>query len=642
MRNIEKLRNYFLGKDPQLNETLADNSLKLIGIPGKFFVVRSEMLKALKTLKDDLQAKIDAEADTRAEADAVLSGLIDQIQDWIDHADFISEEDLNAALSSYYTKEQVDALISVIPTFEVRVVIELPSPLEGEFGVLYLVPSDDPEQQNVYNEFILVEMEIDGAPVKFWEQVGSTAIDMSNYYTKAEVDSLIAAHDYTELDDDIMLSNMSGTITAHSGLYFSGDYHVKSSYQAVGHQVEYILVPQNTFFYIPPLKNYISVGYGEWSFSSTGYSGQPNWVRTLYFTYNNLTNKPQINNVELKGNKSLSDLGIVDFVGTDGTENGDAGLVPEPTLNDAGKFLCADGTWQTITIPQSGPITVLDQDYTLTTPSAPFLTGVYYSGTHTVDTDLIQNPWGNEVIIPEDMLFFFDASYDTFELLYTKGVNSGELTLKEWWEPDRVHTTWIHHMNAIEEEITSVSRPDKVAGADAVYNFMQKEKGINNILEPLTSYVTGSYFDLTSSFVGDAVASTLTTTSNTCYLAIQASAILDGRVCITGFCSSAPYFVCDGDPTDPNTLLTFKDTENHGYTDEIIDLPQLNIGDYVVFNFTSTNTDVPSVSQVYQITEATDDITVYRSDILATTKFVKDYTDDAINTSITQAIGGSY
>lgn len=37
-----------------------------------------------------------------------------------------------------------------------------------------------------------------------------------------------------------------------------------------------------------------------------------------------------------------------DFVGTDGTAAGEAGLVPAPAVADAGKFLKADGTWDAI------------------------------------------------------------------------------------------------------------------------------------------------------------------------------------------------------------------------------------------------------------------------------------------------------
>lgn len=44
---------------------------------------------------------------------------------------------------------------------------------------------------------------------------------------------------------------------------------------------------------------------------------------------------------------SATDTTYNDFVGTDGTAAGTAGLVPAPATTDAGKFLKADGTWDT-------------------------------------------------------------------------------------------------------------------------------------------------------------------------------------------------------------------------------------------------------------------------------------------------------
>lgn len=44
-------------------------------------------------------------------------------------------------------------------------------------------------------------------------------------------------------------------------------------------------------------------------------------------------------------NISNDEINGVDFVGTDGTAAGEAGLVPAPATTDAGKFLKADGTW---------------------------------------------------------------------------------------------------------------------------------------------------------------------------------------------------------------------------------------------------------------------------------------------------------
>lgn len=51
-------------------------------------------------------------------------------------------------------------------------------------------------------------------------------------------------------------------------------------------------------------------------------------------------------NIQLNGNTiSATDTTYSDFVGTDGTTAGTAGLVPAPAIADAGTFLKADGTW---------------------------------------------------------------------------------------------------------------------------------------------------------------------------------------------------------------------------------------------------------------------------------------------------------
>ena len=61
------------------------------------------------------------------------------------------------------------------------------------------------------------------------------------------------------------------------------------------------------------------------------------------------------NNISIVNNEiSATDTTYGAFVGTDGTDAGEAGLVPAPVATDAGKYLKADGTWDSITVPQSG------------------------------------------------------------------------------------------------------------------------------------------------------------------------------------------------------------------------------------------------------------------------------------------------
>lgn len=52
-----------------------------------------------------------------------------------------------------------------------------------------------------------------------------------------------------------------------------------------------------------------------------------------------------------------------DFVGTDGTTAGEAGLVPAPAITDAGKFLKADGTWAEVASGGESVITLTSADY---------------------------------------------------------------------------------------------------------------------------------------------------------------------------------------------------------------------------------------------------------------------------------------
>ena len=54
------------------------------------------------------------------------------------------------------------------------------------------------------------------------------------------------------------------------------------------------------------------------------------------------------------------------FAGATASENGTTGLVPEPTIEDADKYLCGDGTWKTVsggTGTSDSPVEVLIIEY---------------------------------------------------------------------------------------------------------------------------------------------------------------------------------------------------------------------------------------------------------------------------------------
>ena len=90
--------------------------------------------------------------------------------------------------SETYTKSEVEALISAIKQFSYTVASSLPTASSETMYKFYLVPSSDPQTQNVKDEFITVE----NSGVYTWEQIGSTAIDLSDYVTTTALNTALA------------------------------------------------------------------------------------------------------------------------------------------------------------------------------------------------------------------------------------------------------------------------------------------------------------------------------------------------------------------------------------------------------------------------------------------------------------------
>lgn len=89
---------------------------------------------------------------------------------------------VKANIEDVYDKRTVDEKIAAIATLHFEVVPALPQ--VGEPNIIYLVPKGA-EKDNNYDEYIYVGGK--------WEIIGSTSIDLSNYYTKAQTDALVNA-----------------------------------------------------------------------------------------------------------------------------------------------------------------------------------------------------------------------------------------------------------------------------------------------------------------------------------------------------------------------------------------------------------------------------------------------------------------
>lgn len=84
----------------------------------------------------------------------------------INNSTWAKKSDVTSSLSGYYTKEQVDSIISNLKKATITVVETLPA--TGEEGVIYLVGTSAPYEQYVW----------EGSA---WIDLGSTEIDLTNY-----------------------------------------------------------------------------------------------------------------------------------------------------------------------------------------------------------------------------------------------------------------------------------------------------------------------------------------------------------------------------------------------------------------------------------------------------------------------------
>jgi hypothetical protein len=127
--------------------------------------INTSMAERLKTA--DLAAKLD---DYKA-AQGLVSNTTSNLTNY-----YLKNE--------IYTKEEVAALISAIPKFEIKVVTSLPT-VNISLTTVYLV-KDTTEGGGLYTEYIYVN----GA----WEELGSQTVDLSGYVTDEELENMLKSY----------------------------------------------------------------------------------------------------------------------------------------------------------------------------------------------------------------------------------------------------------------------------------------------------------------------------------------------------------------------------------------------------------------------------------------------------------------
>ena len=130
------------------------------------------------------------------------SSLPTKVSDLTNDSGFITNTVNN--LTNYYTKtntytkSEVDSLIGSVSSLDIQIVQTLPT-RDISASTIYLVPKTASTNDN-YDEYIYVN--------NAWEHIGSTEVDLSNYYTKTQTDNL--------LDDKADANSLSTVATTGS------------------------------------------------------------------------------------------------------------------------------------------------------------------------------------------------------------------------------------------------------------------------------------------------------------------------------------------------------------------------------------------------------------------------------------------
>jgi hypothetical protein len=205
----------------KLKDQTTEKGIKVLMLKGeKGDPGQAEWGKINGTLSEqiDLKNALDKKADktdipTKTSQLENDSGFLTQHQDLTNYAkkedipdvsNFITNS-VNDLINYYkknetYNRTEINQMVSAIPKFAIEVVEKLPTTKISN-TTIYLLTSGA-EEKNLYTEYIYVN--------NSWEKLGTQTVDLTNYYTKEEVNSLLSNIDlssyYTKTEIDTKLN----------------------------------------------------------------------------------------------------------------------------------------------------------------------------------------------------------------------------------------------------------------------------------------------------------------------------------------------------------------------------------------------------------------------------------------------------
>lgn len=359
----------------------------------------------VKDAIDSLNADFDADL-------AIINSSITNLSDEIDNIvnveivdqlkasiiDNLTSSDTEKALSARQGKV-LKELIDNLANLQITVVDTLPT--TGESNIIYLVKKAG-TGTDIHDEYVYVEGN--------WEKIGTTDVDLTNYYTKTQVDSIKDTLDNKISNNTLSITNITtnGSITPENLKIQKNGVDLLDPWNGSREGVANITVPTSLPDLNPTPQQIIdALGYRPADASSAG-SG------------------------DVTGPTSSKDSNIVIFEGTNGKLIKDSGY-------NVGSFAVKDHTHTISQITDLDPITV---DDTLSTTSI--------------------NPVQNKVVATALNNKVNNATLGS----YVKTVDLN-VTLGNYYTTAEVYTK-----NEVDEKIGSAGGGDVMASGDLANNYI--------------------------------------------------------------------------------------------------------------------------------------------------------------------------
>lgn len=368
----------------------------------------------VKDAIDSLNADFDTDLATINSSITNLSDEIDnivnvEIGDQLKASiiDNLTSSDTEKALSARQGKI-LKELIDNLANLQITVVDTLPT--TGESNIIYLVKKAG-TGTDIHDEYVYVEGN--------WEKIGTTDVDLTNYYTKTQVDSIKDTLDSKISNNTLSITNITtnGSITPENLKIQKNGVDLLDPWNGSREGVANITVPTSLPDLNPTPQQIIdALGYRPADASSAG-SG------------------------DVTGPTSSKDSNIVIFEGTNGKLIKDSGY-------NVGSFAVKDHTHTISQITDLDPITV---DDTLSATSI--------------------NPVQNKVVATALRNKVNNATLESY--VKTADLN---VTLGNYYT-----TTEVYTKNEVDEKIGSASGGDVMASGDLANNYIVVGAGTKSI-----------------------------------------------------------------------------------------------------------------------------------------------------------------